>query len=87
MSRAPAAGRPDASYGVLARRTLTVTAVVAVVVLLLLLIGYAVHVVLLAFAGVLIAVLLRGLSGRLTAWTRASPPAGPWPWSSSCWWG
>ena len=74
VSRAPAAGRPDASYGVLARRTLTVTAVVAVVVLLLLLIGYAVHVVLLAFAGVLIAVLLRGLSGRLTAWTRL--PAG-----------
>ncbi len=62
--------RTDLSYGVLARRALTVTAVVAAVAVLMLLIGYAVHIVLLAFAGALIAVLLRGLADRLTAWTR-----------------
>ena len=58
------------SYAGLARRALTATAVVVAVVLVLMMIGYAAHVFLLAFAGVLIAVLLRGLADRLTAWTR-----------------
>jgi predicted PurR-regulated permease PerM len=53
------------SYGELARRTLTVVAVCAAFALGLFLIAYAIEVVLLVFAAVLLAVLLRSLANRL----------------------
>ena len=61
---------PNIGYGELARRTLVVVAVCAAVALGLLLIGYAIQVVLLVFAAVLVAVLLRGLANRLSEATR-----------------
>src|SRR5947209_601001 len=51
----------------LVRRSLTVIALVAAVTLLVLLVCYTVGALLLFFAAVLLAILLRGLSGRLAA--------------------
>jgi predicted PurR-regulated permease PerM len=53
------------SYGELARRTLTVVAVCAAFALGLFLICYAIQVILLVFAAVLLAVLLRSLANRV----------------------
>ena len=56
---------PHMGYGELARRTLTVAAVCAAFALGLFLIAYAIQVVLLVFAAILLAVLLRSLANRL----------------------
>jgi predicted PurR-regulated permease PerM len=63
----PSDGRTisNIGYGELARRTLTVAAVCAAFALGLFLIAYAIQVVLLVFAAVLLAVLLRGMANRL----------------------
>ena len=61
---------PTITYGELVRRTLVVVSVCAAFALGVLLIGYAIQVVLLVFAAVLVAALLRGLANRLNEATR-----------------
>jgi predicted PurR-regulated permease PerM len=52
-----------------ARRTMIVVGIVAAVVIVALLLVYAADVALLAFAGILLAVLFRGMAADLSAWT------------------
>lgn len=69
-SHQPSADGPRSDAGDLARRTLIVVGITATVAVVLLLVWYALHIFLLAFAGLLVALLLNTLTRWLSTGTR-----------------
>ncbi|MDZ4744077.1 MAG: AI-2E family transporter [Verrucomicrobiota bacterium] len=64
---------PALSYGQFVKRVLTVTGVVTAIAVLWLLIWFSIHVWLIVFAGILLAIFLRGLANLISTRTPLSP--------------